>query len=381
MKPLFKYTGGKYKEYTHIKDFIPQTINNYYEPFVGGGGVMFRANEEHRISGTNYINDISKSLIDFYSCVGKNEFKLQLNMLNTAWNMVGELAKTIANKYGNKFFETILKKEKVEEGKTKKKKRTKIEFVNQKMLETIKKRVSLFEYNFHNFDLTKKIVESINDKTTRFKDKNIKENETDVPFKAITTAIHQAFYFVIRDMYNDWNNNGHENDYTIEERSAHWFFIREYCFGSMFRYGSDGNFNIPYGGFGYNDKCFSCKIEKIFSDDAKFIENNTVATCEDFETFISSFTYSENDFMFLDPPYDSTFSDYDGNSFSRQDHVRLSSALKNVKCKWMMAIGKTDFIADLYKDFNVLEYDKTYMYQARGKYDNKRTTHLLITNY
>ena len=46
-----------------------------------------------------------------------------------------------------------------------------------------------------------------------------------------------------------------------------------------------------------------------------------------------------------------------------------------------MAIGKTDFISRLYKDYNVLEYDKTYAYQARGTYDNKKTTHLLISNY
>ena len=36
---------------------------------------------------------------------------------------------------------------------------------------------------------------------------------------------------------------------------------------------------------------------------------------------------------------------------------------------------------NLYKDYNIVEYDKTYMYQARGEYDNKNTTHLLITNY
>ena len=47
-----------------------------------------------------------------------------------------------------------------------------------------------------------------------------------------------------------------------------------------------------------------------------------------------------------------------------------------------MAIGKTDFIADLYKDYYIVEYDKTYMYQARGgEYDGKKTTHLVITNY
>jgi hypothetical protein len=55
--------------------------------------------------------------------------------------------------------------------------------------------------------------------------------------------------------------------------------------------------------------------------------------------------------------------------------------LKNCNCKWLIAIGKTDFIYDLYKDYNIIEYDKTYMYQARGEYDNKLTTHLVITNY
>ena len=46
-----------------------------------------------------------------------------------------------------------------------------------------------------------------------------------------------------------------------------------------------------------------------------------------------------------------------------------------------MAIGKTEFIYNLYKDYNIVEYDKTYMYQAKGQYDNKHTTHLVITNY
>lgn len=387
MKPLFKYTGGKYKEYKFIKDKMPLSINNYYEPFVGGGGILFRLNEENKINGKNYISDISKSLIDFYNCVGLSEFKLQLDALNTAWNAIGDFAKSMANMYGKKFFEIILKNEEQKNDETnpkkkKKKKTPKVEFVDQEMLLMIEKQVSLIEYNFHNFDLVGKIVESLNDKTNRFKSKNIKEDETDVPFNAITTSIHQAFYFVIRDMYNDWNNNGHENDYSIEERSAHWFFIREYCFGSMFRYDRNGNFNIPYGGFGYNDKCFSCKIDNIFSEDAKFIENNTIATCNDFERFLTFFKYEKDDFIFLDPPYDSTFSDYDGNSFSKEDHIRLANVLKNIPCKWMMAIGKTDFIYSLYKDNCFIEeYDKTYMYQARGKYDNKRTTHLLITNY
>ena len=104
-------------------------------------------------------------------------------------------------------------------------------------------------------------------------------------------------------------------------------------------------------------------------------------SCSDFEEEIKRHDYCEDDLIFLDPPYDSTFSEYDDNSFTHEDHIRLEKTLRDVKCKWIMAIGKTDFISNLYKDYNVLEYDKTYAYQARGTYDNKKTTHLLISNY
>ena len=66
MKPLIKYTGGKYREYPLFKDYIPNKINNYYEPFFGGGGVFFRLKENNLIEGTSYVSDISKDLIDFY---------------------------------------------------------------------------------------------------------------------------------------------------------------------------------------------------------------------------------------------------------------------------------------------------------------------------
>ena len=371
MKPLFKYTGGKYKEYSHIKSLMPPTINNYYEPFVGGGGIMFRLEEDNKIKGNIYINDFSQSLTDFYKCVSNynEEFKKELYKINTAWNAVKEFSESFANEHGNRFFDFIL-------GKLEDK-----EFVTDEMKEQISNFNQNLNYDTHSFSLSDKIIYSLNDKAKRFSKKEISEGETDVPFNNITTAIAQAFYFIVRDMYNDWNNNGHILDYPICERSAQWLFIREYCFGSMFRFDSKGNFNIPYGGLSYNSKCFECKIEKIFSDDAKFLQEKVETTCYDFEDAIKSANFQEDDFMFLDPPYDSTFSDYDGNSFTKEDHTRLANVLKDVKCKWMMAIGKTDFIADLYKDFHVLEYDKTYMYQARGEYDNKHTTHLLITNY
>ena len=53
----------------------------------------------------------------------------------------------------------------------------------------------------------------------------------------------------------------------------------------------------------------------------------------------------KNDFIFLDPPYDSTFSNY-GNAtaekvegFDKKDHIRLANAFKNLEAKALMVIG------------------------------------------
>lgn len=41
LSPLIKYPGGKEKELNYIIPALPAKIDNYYEPFVGGGAVYF----------------------------------------------------------------------------------------------------------------------------------------------------------------------------------------------------------------------------------------------------------------------------------------------------------------------------------------------------
>jgi DNA adenine methylase len=336
MKPLIKYTGGKYKEYDKIKQFFPTEINNYYEPFFGGGGVFFRLKNENKISGESYINDFSKSLIDFYKSVSGNTIEVELYKISDAWDLIREIADDIYEKYHQRF-EFLLSSIDNEP------------FVNKEILTTIKKKVSKIKLNTHGFLIPEKIEKCLNAKLKRFKNSDITGNIEQFVYKSITTSICQAFYFIVRDMYNDWNNHGNENNYTMDERSAQWVFIREFCFGSMFRFSANGDFNIPYGGFSYNSKCFTCKIENITSEEVKNAFSQLHINCGDFEEAINSWNFSENDFMFLDPPYDSTFTDYDDNSFGKEEHIRLSNCLKQCKCKWLMAIGKTDFIYNLYK--------------------------------
>lgn len=369
-KPLIKYTGGKYDEYKFFKSEVPEKINNYYEPFFGGGGVFFQVNNEHRVYGTCYVNDISKDLMDFYGNVTKRKFIEKISELSNVWEDVKIVAESLFSKFGETYFSVILENAPLSD--------IQCPQLMSSIETAIKNTQYLASYNTHGFDIAKKMYDGIVDKTKRFIKKSISEEETDLPYKSITTAVHQAFYFIVRDMYNDWLLGG--EGYTSEEKSSHWFFIREFCYGSMFRFSRDGKFNIPYGGFGYNSKCFSCKVDEIKNVNTQELFKKTVICNQDFEEFLSR-KYDENDFIFLDPPYDSTFSEYDNNSFTRDDQIRLHDCLAKLDCKWALVIRKTDFIFNLYKDYVQIPFDKTYSYHARGTYDDKNCEHLIIKNF
>ena len=57
--------------------------------------------------------------------------------------------------------------------------------------------------------------------------------------------------------------------------------------------------------------------------------------------------------MFLDPLYDSEFTDYGYCQFGKKEHEKLAQYFKETKIKCLMVIGKIDFIKELYKDFIV----------------------------
>jgi site-specific DNA-adenine methylase len=92
---------------------------------------------------------------------------------------------------------------------------------------------------------------------------------------------------------------------------------------------------------------------------------------------------NENNFMFLDPPYDSEFTDYGYCQFDKSKHELLAKCFKETKIKCLMIIGKTEFIENLYKDYIVGEYDKSYkfkLYDGRIG-DDINTQHLVIKNW
>ena len=65
--PFVKWAGGKRQLLDKISERLPQIYNNYFEPFIGGGAVLFELQPESAV-----INDINASLINTYRIVASN---------------------------------------------------------------------------------------------------------------------------------------------------------------------------------------------------------------------------------------------------------------------------------------------------------------------
>lgn len=62
--PVLKWVGGKRQILNEIMKYIPQNMSTYYEPFVGGGAVLFALQPRKAV-----VNDINSELINVYQVI------------------------------------------------------------------------------------------------------------------------------------------------------------------------------------------------------------------------------------------------------------------------------------------------------------------------
>ena len=75
-KPVIKWSGSKRSQAAKIKSYFPETFNYYYEPFIGGGSMLYAINPSKSICG-----DICEPLIDLWKEIRDNPEELAHNYL------------------------------------------------------------------------------------------------------------------------------------------------------------------------------------------------------------------------------------------------------------------------------------------------------------
>lgn len=98
--PFVKWAGGKRQLITQIRERMPEKYNDYYEPFIGGGAVIFDL-----LPANALINDINKALINTYRtiCNEPDDFLKEVNRLdNDMWEDGKKYYYTIREHYNDK---------------------------------------------------------------------------------------------------------------------------------------------------------------------------------------------------------------------------------------------------------------------------------------
>jgi DNA adenine methylase len=215
------------------------------------------------------------------------------------------------------------------------------------------------------------------------------------PSKAVISDVHSELIDLYKcigegkakDIYEFMENspNDEATYYNIRDTmvmndpldiAKRFYYQRKTCFRGMLRYNKDKKFNIPFGRYK------TINYTELLNKDYETLLNRTEIYNERFEVIFEKYN-DESNFMFLDPPYDSEFTDYGYCQFGKEEQYKLASLFKTTKIKCLMIIGKTKFIEELYSGYIVAEYDKKYKFKL---YNNRigneiNTKHLIIKNY
>jgi len=347
---LMKWAGGKEREIKHILPLVPE-FENYYEPFVGGGAVYLALESER-----SYINDASKELMTLYEVVRKNDVSFQVSLLQLirGWQALSHFVEAERN--------ALLALYQHNESSS--------------FLEVYGK--VLVDYFFLPDErVIPEVLRNLKGKMVRMRRLEQERGELSVEdtLANLESALKSAYYMHARYLYNT---------HRAPNKGAHaalFFFVREYAYASMFRYNRQGHLNVPYGGISYNKKSLSAKMRGFSAPTLQRKLAKTTLACMDFQTFLEAYPPTAQDFVFLDPPYDTTFSTYSQRSFTMDDQERLAHYLKNqCKAKFLLIAKNTPAIAKLYDGLTLYSFAKNYLVNFQGRNDRK-TEHVLIANY
>jgi DNA adenine methylase len=370
LAPFIKWAGGKEQELKHILPLVPP-FEDYFEPFVGGGAVFFSVQARRA-----FINDKSPELVNLYRVIARqdDDFFQVLETLACGWQEISQLVDAHAANLLALYKDCSLERGSAQD-------------VEALLLAFVKQHQALFEGLFVDFlpqegqHFLRELERNLTGKTRRMK--MLEQRKGNLPgadiLANLESALKSAFYMHLRHLYN----SAPELALSPGRAAAIYFFVRENAYASMFRYNRRGEFNVPYGGISYNRKDVARKIALMRSPDLYLHLQNAVIEQMDFEQFLQRNPPQAEDFIFLDPPYDSEFSTYARNTFELRDQQRLARyLLQACRAKFMLVIKRTQAIYDMYQQpgVHIRSFDKKYMVSFQDR-NNRAAEHLIITNY
>lgn len=291
----FFYVGDKYKLMPQLLKLFPKNINNYYEPFCGGGSSFINV-----VANKYILNDIDSYMIKMHN---------MLNLYAYTPDMFFSVIKNIESNYGlsASYRQDIVPQE----------------------LKDKYKKTYFAKFNKSSFE----------------------------------------------QMRNDFNKDKSNMELL--------YVMLIYGFNRMLRFNSKGDFNLPVGNVDLNKNVID-SLNNYFN----FCRNNELHfSCGDFRSFFKMHDFKPNDFVYLDPPYLISNSEYN-KIWTEKDEKDLLNILDELNAKGVrFAISnllkskdkENKIFIEWAKKYNVFDVDSNYInYHDNSTKDSKE---VLVTNY
>lgn len=267
LKPFVKWAGGKRQLIQLLRANLPRDYNNYYEPFIGGGALLFALQPKQGV-----ISDINPELINAYRTIRDN----------------------------------------------------------------------------------------VEDLITSLK---LHKNEEEYFYKVRSLNVAQL---------------------SEIERASRFIFMNKTCFNGLYRENSKGEFNAPFGRYKNPDIVQAENLRGI----SNYLRNTKIEIFnQGYELTIKK--AKKGDFIYFDPPYyplsdTANFTKYSKTDFTPDNQRQLASVFKKLAdkgCLVMLSNSNTEFIKELYKDFNITEVEATRFINCKADKRGKGLVEVLIKNY
>lgn len=167
------------------------------------------------------------------------------------------------------------------------------------------------------------------------------------------------------------------------ERAARIIFLNKTCYNGLFRVNRHGQFNAPFGNYA-NPNIINADGLRLIS---QFLRRPGLRILNtDFEEVLEN--AGPGDFIYLDPPYDpvsttASFTGYQHQRFAQNEQLRLRQVVDRLTekgCRVMISNSATDFMCELYKDFQIIPVAARRSINVVGS-KRGQIRELLILNY
>lgn len=361
MDPILKWPGGKRAELSVLQPLLP-AADRLIEPFAGGAAV-FCALEPARA----LLNDADADLIGLYRLVagGRPATVAAFNYLLEAWEAVRQSARDMAP------------------GLAEGRKKAGFEADRETALVV---RATLARIRRNRADnpflagtgLGAALRRGLAGKLARIA-ASVAPFSLDDAREQLIAGLLAGFYTELRD---------HFTAASADEAGAVFWFLREMCYGSLFRYNRAGHFNIPYGGASYNSKDLRAKVEVLLAPATRALFGRAALSTQDFRDFLAAYAGGEpGDLVFLDPPYDTSFSAYGNRPFGPREQIALADAVIALRVPAILITKRTGSIESLYRerarrrpDLRLGVYGNAYGVNIKGRF-GRQVEHLVVANF